>query len=114
MLYRRSRTESPRASPFVVLSSMEMTLLTVVYAGPQTALDLPGRVRQLPVCPKSRLPEAFQTAYHAKKSIPAPPRECPQRFCLRVITWNDKPRFSSFSAPSWHGSLIAGLSFIAP
>src|SRR5438094_9523183 len=59
MLYRRSRTESPRASPFVVLSSMEMTLLTVVYVGPQTALDLPGRVRQLPVCPKSRLPEAF-------------------------------------------------------
>src|SRR5260370_6231461 len=39
MQYRRSRTDMPRASPFNVRSSMEMTLLTVVYAGPQTTVS---------------------------------------------------------------------------
>src|SRR6266446_7894795 len=113
MLYRRSRTESPRASPFVVLSSMEITLLTVVYAGPQTALDLPGRVRHLPVCRKRHVPEAFQPVKHTKKTIRAPPQQH-SAFRLRVITWNDKPRFSTLSAPFWHASLTVGLSFIAP
>src|SRR5437660_7421302 len=38
MQYRRSRTDKPRASPFSVRSSIEITLPTVVYAGQQTAL----------------------------------------------------------------------------
>src|SRR5437773_399168 len=113
MLYRRSRTESPRASPFVVLSSMEMTLLTVVYAGPQTVLDLPGRVRHIPVCLKSHVPEAFQTPSTPKRQYQHLPGGT-SVFRLRVITWNDKPRFSSLSASPRHASLIAGLTFIPP
>src|SRR5437879_5692756 len=90
MLYRRSRTERPRASPFVVLSSMEMTLLTVVYAGPQTALNLPGRVRHLPVCLKNALPKAFLAGERAKKSTPSPPKQLlhvsPPRYYLERQT----------------------------
>src|SRR5437899_2670157 len=85
MLYRRSRKESPRASPFVVLSSMEITLLTVVYAGPQTALDLPRRVRHLPVCLKRHVPETFQPAKHTKKTIRAPPKQHSAFACALLL-----------------------------
>src|SRR6266849_4087205 len=73
MQYRRSRTDMPRASPFKVRSSMEMTLLTVVYAGLQTAFGYRGRVRYLLVCPKQPVACLFQTIVNAKKITPAKP-----------------------------------------
>src|SRR5256885_6992239 len=101
MLYRRSRTERPRASPFVVLSSMEMTLLTVVYAGPQTALDLPGRVRHLSVCLKSHVPKAFRASERAKKSTPAPSQAAPPRFACALLLGTTNRVSPAFPPP--HG-----------
>src|SRR6266403_3112532 len=112
MLYRRSRTESPRASPFVVLSSMEMTLLTVVYAGPQTALDLPGCLGTYQFASKAANRKHFKPPSMSKRQHQSLAGGT-SAFRLRVIAWNDKPRFASLSALSCRVSLILGLSFIA-
>src|SRR6266851_2682128 len=92
MQYRRSRTDMPRASPFNVRSSMKITLLTVVYAGLQTALNHRGRVRYPLVCPNPAHPRVFPNGYHAKKITASPPFLAIPRHSssLHVITWNDK------------------------
>ncbi len=54
---------------------MEMTLLTVVYAGLQTACGYRGRVRYLLVCPKQRGAWLFKTLRERQKdnTSEAPP-----------------------------------------
>jgi hypothetical protein len=69
---------------------MEITLLTVVYAGLQTALGYRGRVRHLLVCPIRPDRGIFQTFKHAKKTTAAGPGHRPALF-QPDITWNDKP-----------------------
>src|SRR5260370_15041694 len=90
MQYRRSRTDMPRASPFIVRSSMEMTLLTVVYARLQTAFDYRRRIRHLQVCPKHPRRVGFLTIGNAKKTTRAGLRHHAD-LSRQDITWNDKP-----------------------
>src|SRR6266436_9421846 len=89
MQYRRSRTDMPRASPFNVRSSMKITLLTVVYAGLQTALNHRGRVRYPLVCPNPAQPRVFPNGYHAKKTTASSPfLTIPRPFTLLLGTTN--------------------------
>src|SRR5260370_30117445 len=90
MQSRRSRTDMPRASPFNVRSYMEMTLLTVVYAGLQTAFGYRRRIRYLLVCPKT--PPARGLSNHRERQkdntsgAPPPRGLVPARYYLERQT----------------------------
>jgi len=56
---------------------MEMTLLTVVYAGLQTACGYRGRVRHLLVCPKQRGAWLFKTLREHQKDNTSEARSSP-------------------------------------
>src|SRR5260370_42021923 len=92
MQCRGSRTDMPRASPFIVRSSMEVTLLAVVYAGLQTAFDYRRRIRHLQVCPKHPRHVGFLTIGNAKKTTRARLRHHAD-LSRQDITWNDKLAF---------------------
>jgi len=90
-----------------------MTLLTVVYAGRKRLSIYRGASGTYQFASKAKYGEHFEPA-STPKSQYQQVSDGSSTFRLRVITWNDKPRFSNLFVPSWHASLIAGLSFIAP
>ena len=92
---------------------MEMTLLTVVYAGLQTAFGYRGRVRYLLVCPKQPVACLFQTIVNAKKITPAR-RVITTHYPYTILLGTTNQRFAERPAQSRRASLIAGFSIIVP
>lgn len=92
---------------------MEITLLTVVYAGLQTAFGYRGRVRYLLVCLKTTRRLVFQTIVNAKKITPARPA-ITVHYPYTILLGTTNQRFSKRPALSRRASLIAGFSIIVP
>jgi len=78
-----------------------MTLLTVVYPGPQTALDLPGRVRHIPVCLKNAVPKHFSRTGIPKSQYQPLPGSAPSVFACALLLGTTNRVSPAFPPP--HG-----------